>query len=199
MRVCLFNGKGGVGRTTLALNLAGAFALRFPRWRVLVADCDPQGSALAWAALAEETPFTVGRSRSRGFDLEILDLPPRIPENGVLPSADLYLVPTLLDGVSFVVFLRTLQLLQEQGIRPLTIANRVHPWRAEHRDRLRHPGLRHSIVIRDRSALASTYARGHTVFSYPSAQSHYQMARADIDGLAQRVLHRLRAPTRRAA
>lgn len=199
MRVCLFNGKGGVGRTTLALNLAGAVAARFPSWRVLVADCDPQGSALAWAALAEETPFTVGRSRSRGFDLEILDLAPRIPENGVLPSADLFVVPTLLDGVSFVVFLRTLAMLKEQGARPLTVANRVNLGRAEHRDRLQDPALRQAVSIRDRSSLASTYARGHTVFSYPSAQTHYQLARADIDGLVDRVLERLRGPARRAA
>lgn len=69
MRVCVFNAKGGVGRTTLSLNLASWFAKRDPQSRVLLADCDPQGSALAWAALAEETEFTVGRSRSRGFDV----------------------------------------------------------------------------------------------------------------------------------
>lgn len=126
MRICTFNAKGGVGRTTTTLNLAGYFA-QDPGRRVLVADCDPQGSALAWAALAEETPFTVGRSRSRGFDLELLDLAPRIPDNGVLPEADLYLVPTLLDGVSYVVYLRTVSILDKFGKRYLTIANRSIP------------------------------------------------------------------------
>ena len=49
MRLCCFSLKGGVGRTTLALNLAGCYA-RDPRLRVLVNDRDPQGGASAFAA-----------------------------------------------------------------------------------------------------------------------------------------------------
>jgi chromosome partitioning protein len=161
MRICTFNAKGGVGRTTTTLNLAGFYAQDLKR-RVLVADCDPQGSALAWAALADETPFTVGRSRSRGFDVELLDLAPRIPENGLLPNADVYLIPTLLDGVSFVVFLRTIELMKEKGLPYLVIANRFNPNRAEHRERL--ASLDKPLVLRERSAFAAYYAEGRTVF-----------------------------------
>ena len=63
MRLCNFSLKGGVGRTTLALNLAGCYA-RDPSLRVLVNDRDPQGGACAFASLSDETPFSVGRSRS---------------------------------------------------------------------------------------------------------------------------------------
>jgi cellulose biosynthesis protein BcsQ len=41
MRLCNFSLKGGVGRTTLALNLAGCYA-RDPSLRVLVNDRDPK-------------------------------------------------------------------------------------------------------------------------------------------------------------
>lgn len=46
--VAVFNGKGGVGKTSLTANLAGLLALaaadaQSPR-RVLVVDCDPQGN-----------------------------------------------------------------------------------------------------------------------------------------------------------
>lgn len=164
MKVCVFNAKGGVGRTTLSLNLAGYFARQDKDARVLVADCHPQGSALAWAALAEETEFTAGRSRSRGFDIEILDMPPKLPDNGVLPGADLYLVPTLLDGVAYTVFLRTVSILEEQGKPFLVVANRVNKRRAEHRDRLEAPELAGAIVVHERSALATYYAEGRTVF-----------------------------------
>lgn len=182
MRVCVFNAKGGVGRTTLSLNLAGWFAKQDPRSRVLLADCDPQGSALAWAELVEETEFTIGRSRSRGFDVEILDMGPSFPANGVLPQASLYLVPTMLDGVSHVVFLRTLGLLQEHGKPFLAVANRVHRHRAEHRDRLQCAELDGALVVHDRAAIAASYAESRTVFDM--AGRHLPRAQEEIERLA---------------
>lgn len=181
MRICIYNAKGGVGRTTTALNLAGYYA-QDTSLRVLVADCDPQRSALAWAALADETPFTVGRSRSRGFDIELMDLPPRIPDNGLMPEADVYLVPTLLDGVSFVVYLRTVAMLQEQGKRYLTIANRFNPRRAEHRARLASPQMAGALVMQERAAFAAYYAEGCTVFDM--AGRFIEGAKSEIEGVA---------------
>lgn len=195
MRICTFNAKGGVGRTTTTLNLAGYYA-QDPNLRVLVADCDPQGSALAWAALADETPFTVGRSRSRGFDIELLDMPPRIPEQGKLPEADIYLVPTLLDGVSFVVFLRTIAMLQEHGKPYLVIANRFNPRRAEHRARLASPPMAGALVMHERAAFAAYYAEGRTVFDMTGR--HIEGARQEIEQVAQAVAQGVH-PRRKAA
>ena len=47
MIVALLNQKGGVGKTTLALHLAGRWAREGKR--TIVIDADPQGSALDWS------------------------------------------------------------------------------------------------------------------------------------------------------
>jgi chromosome partitioning protein len=71
--ISVCNQKGGVGKTTVTMGVAGSFARRLEkvsaasvlaRWstsrrlRVLVVDGDPQGSATSWSANApEDSPF----------------------------------------------------------------------------------------------------------------------------------------------
>ena len=54
--ISVVNQKGGSGKTTLSMQLAGALARR--GHKVLVVDADPQGTAIRWAASADdEKPF----------------------------------------------------------------------------------------------------------------------------------------------
>ena len=108
LTVC--NQKGGSGKTTVTMQLAGAFSRRGKR--VLVVDADPQGTATRWAASADdETPFlasVAGLANAGGkvhrevakfvdqYDLILVDCPPAadspVPQRALLVS-DLALVP----------------------------------------------------------------------------------------------------------
>lgn len=104
--IALFSGKGGAGKTTLAVHLVGC-ALHTGLTVALI-DLDPQGSAFDWydarpasdrfvatAAAIEALPGLIDRSRDGGLDLVILDLPPhsnRIAA-AAIGHADLAVVP----------------------------------------------------------------------------------------------------------
>ena len=105
MIVGVLNQKGGVGKTSLAVNFAAALALRGER--VLLVDADPQGSALAWSSARELEPLfpVVGMAKpslhrdlpqvARGYDTVLIDGAPRVNELGrsAILASDLVLLP----------------------------------------------------------------------------------------------------------
>ncbi|HDZ74496.1 MAG TPA: cobyrinic acid a,c-diamide synthase [Aurantimonas coralicida] len=108
MIVALLNQKGGVGKTTLALHLAGEWAGKGKR--VTLIDADPQGSALDWSeqrareglprlfdvvGLARDTLHREAPELARGVDHVVIDGPPRVAGlmRSALLAADLILIP----------------------------------------------------------------------------------------------------------
>ena len=105
MIIGVLNQKGGVGKTTLSVNLAAA--LTEQDRRVLLVDVDPQGSALDWGVARKDEPLfaVVGLPRAtihrdietigQGYDDIIIDGPPRVTElaRSCIMASDLILIP----------------------------------------------------------------------------------------------------------
>lgn len=110
--IVVTNQKGGSGKTTVSMQVAGTLARRGSR--VQIVDADPQGTATRWVASAgDDTPFpaTVCGLSSAGekvhreikkyvddFDYIVVDCPPAV--ESVVPQsalfvADMALVPII--------------------------------------------------------------------------------------------------------
>ena len=105
MIIGVLSQKGGVGKTTVALNLAAAIATSGSR--VLVVDADPQGSALAWSSAREAEPLfpVVGMAKptlhrelpnlAANYDFIVIDGAPRVNDlaRSAILASNLVLIP----------------------------------------------------------------------------------------------------------
>lgn len=209
--VTVANQKGGCGKTTIAMGLAGTYGLR--KKKVLVVDADLQGTATRWAGSAtDETPFpaavmglaAVGGKLHRevkkyvdDYDVIVIDCPPAVdsaaPQSALLIS-DIAIVPIVPSPADLWAARGIKQIIENaadinESLRPLLVANMV-PRTALGRDAL--SMLEDFGIPLARSTLGQRTAYREAVLYGSPVQSLGSKARNasdEIDALADEIWH----------
>jgi len=128
MIISFVNQKGGVGKTTTAINLA--IGLKKKNYNLVFIDADPQGSAVQWHAIEGNKSFEILhhpspihatdiRQLSMNYDYVIIDAPPAIGDisKAILAVTDLAIIPLSPSALDVWSCWGTLKMVDE--IRPL--------------------------------------------------------------------------------
>lgn len=186
--------KGGVGKTTLAVNLA--VAAQAAGIKTALFDLDPQESATAWserrkAELPHVEPISARRldqaidaAETNGFELTIIDTPPAAGAEAAAAAqrADLVLIPCRPSLVDLDAIKRTAQLITSTGRMGLVVLNAAPPTATTLLDDARTlagaTGLRVArAVLRERSAYRAAWPYGLGVIEHePKGKAAQEIA-----------------------
>lgn len=176
-KIALIAQKGGVGKTTVAVNLAVATGSK-----AALFDLDPQESAVIWAdrrkaefphvefLTERRLPDGLKAAEQQDFTLAIIDTPPAAGPQAftAAQAADLVLIPCRPSLVDLDAIRRTAQLIKSAGITAYVVFNAAPPGATTLLDDARAiveaTGLAVApVVLRERSAYRAAWPLGKGV------------------------------------
>ena len=124
MIISFVNQKGGVGKTTTAINLAASLKRR--NNNLLFIDADPQGSAMRWHAVESNNAFEILHhpdpinkedieALSQNYDYVVIDAPPAISDitKSILAVTELSIIPLSPSSLDIWSCKGTLEMIEE--------------------------------------------------------------------------------------
>lgn len=203
--IALIAQKGGVGKTTLAVNLAVALGSRSALF-----DLDQQESAVMWAdrrriefphvefLTERRLPEALKAARQQGFQFAVLDTPPAAGPQAytAAQAAELVLVPCRPSLIDLDAIKRTAQLVKSAGVAAFVVFNAA-PHSAttlieDARGIVENVGLATSpAVLRERSAYRAAWPSGKAV----TETEPYSKAAKEISALKKWVCEQLQVCT----
>jgi chromosome partitioning protein len=203
--IAVLNQKGGVGKTTLATNLAAAAHLEGRR--TLLIDHDAQGSALDWGAARADGSALEGisvvkadralalprfRELARGYKVVLLDAPPRLGDitRAAAVAADVVLIPIQASAIDLWAVEDTLALLDSADSIRAELGKR-----AVRRAFVLNRAIAGTMLSREAPAALERHdvvGTVHQRIAFPTAaQTGESVLTTDADGAAAHEIRRL--------
>lgn len=188
--------KGGIGKTSVALNVAALLALR--GFKVGFFEHDPQSSVEVLMDMEDSNfPFELLEDINKvpeGTDFVIADWPPGVEGHLFEGQQDLLVIcltPSLLDWNATQTGLKSLP----EGTLYKVVVNRVKKNSQDHQDILE--GIREEYpdeeipTIYERTAMQAATNRSTTVFGLENRRSGVREVRTDIEEVTNAILAKL--------
>ncbi|MBV1910900.1 MAG: ParA family protein [Kangiellaceae bacterium] len=181
-RIAFWSPKGGVGKTTLALNFAAA--AYYAGNRVILCDLDPQQSAVDVFS-DNKLPFTVVKDLPQvtpNVDIMIFDYAPSLDN---VPVEETIVIPLRASILDLKAVARTSRLVRDK--RVIKCVNAVDTRRQDERILAMKLYADGAHLVKDRSVYVRSLTSGHTVFQkniYGARE-----AKMEINRLLEKVLN----------